>query len=111
MVAPVLNGGIPHTQTTELKLIFKEGGAFEFYNAYTALLDRLHLQSDADSGLVEHLEDLPVYSTEGGDAGVENPSTSGQPAEEEVNHPEDLPPTYDDVAAEDGPRGRARTRP
>jgi hypothetical protein len=104
-VSPVPNGGIPHT--AELKLTFKDGGAFEFYNTYTALLDRLHVQGEAET---DHLEDLPVYSNEGGNVVVpvgEELPAAGPVGEE---HPEELPPTYDDVAAEDGPRGRARMR-
>ena len=100
-VAPVKDGGIP--DLAELKLVFKEGGAFEFYNTYTMLLDRLHAQ---DGDAVEHLEDLPVYLNEGGNAG--GPSLAqGAPM---TDPPDDLPPTYDDVAAEEAPRGRARTR-
>ena len=105
------NGGIPHF--AELKLVFKEGGAFEFYNTYTALLDRLQAQGDGDP--VEHLEDLPVYSTDRA-GGSEEPA-SPVPVVEHESAPEtapaaaeDLPPAYDDVASDDGGRGRSRTR-
>ena len=57
---------------------------------------------------MDHLEDLPVYSNEGGNVVVGDTPPPAQPVEE--HPPADLPPTYDDVAAEDGPRGRTRTR-
>jgi hypothetical protein len=109
-ITPVKNGGIPHF--AELKLVFKEGGAFEFYNTYTALLDRLHAQGDAEP--VDHLEDLPMYSNETRNV-MEEASTSSAgapPPVEDVAEeaPDDLPPSYDDVASEDGNRGRSRVR-
>jgi hypothetical protein len=104
-ISPVKNGGIPHY--AELKLVFKEGGAFEFYNTYTALLDRLHAaQGD---GPVEHLEDLPMYSNDGGQRPVamehDREDESGVPESD----PDELPPAYDDVAPDEG-RGISRTR-
>jgi len=111
-VTPVKNGGIPHI--AELKLVFKEGGAFEFYNTYTALLDRLQAQGDGDP--IEHLEDLPVYSTD--TTGRSDEPVSPVPVMENEDRPEtsevppadDLPPAYDDVASDDGRRGRSRRR-
>jgi hypothetical protein len=94
--------------------VFKEGGAFEFYNTYTALLDRLQtMQGDE---VPEHLEDLPVYSTTGAIAAPEP-----EPAPEEVpveqpgaegteDVPDELPPAYDQVTSDDEGRGRLRTR-
>lgn len=106
------DGGIP--DYAELKLTFKDGGAFEFYDVYTSLLDRL--QDGEDGAPVEHLEDLPVYSNEGAAAS----RVTGH--EEEAHHapvavegdaagePEDLPPAYDVVTSDDGRTGRSRTR-
>jgi hypothetical protein len=92
-----------------MKLVFKEGGAFEFYNMYTALLDRLQAMQD-EGGPVEHLEDLPVYSTDG----VAPPALAAEPVDELVSEredvPDDMPPAYDDVASDDDGRGRSRTR-
>ena len=108
-MTPVKDGGIP--TYAELKLVFKEGGAFEFYNAYIALLDRVHEQEDGAP--VDHLEDLPVYTNEPTSSGsvgqpvpeirVENESTP-----EQLN--DDLPPAYDEVASDEGERGRSRVR-
>jgi hypothetical protein len=104
----VKNGGIPHF--AELKLVFKEGGAFEFYNTYTSLLDRIHA-TEGGSVAIEHLEDLPTYSNDG----AVEPVSLDPPAEERVgdgdgNETEELPPAYDEVASDDGRRGRSRTR-
>lgn len=104
-VTPVKNGGIPHF--AELKLVFKEGGAFEFYNSYTTLLDRLHAtQGDRP---VEHLEDLPMYSHDG----VQGQTATECVGENEISGqgslPDELPPAYDDLAPDEG-RGRSRTR-
>lgn len=87
--------------------MFKEGGAFEFYNTYTALLDRLHVaQGD---GPVEHLEDLPMYSNDGvqGLAATEHAGEDEPGVPQSI--PDELPPAYDDVAPDEG-RGRSRTR-
>lgn len=111
-ITPVKNGGIPHI--AELKLVFKEGGAFEFYNTYTALLDRLQAQGDGDP--VEHLEDLPVYSNDTARRSEEPASPVPVVENEGPTEPagglpaDDLPPAYDDVASDDGGRGRSRTR-
>jgi hypothetical protein len=105
----VKNGGIPHF--AELKLVFKEGGAFEFYTTYTSLLDRIHA-TEGGSAAIEHLEDLPTYSNDG----AVEPSVSLAPPTEEsvghgdVNETDELPPAYDEVASDDGRRGRSRTR-
>ena len=88
-----------------MKLTFKEGGAFEFYNTYTALLDRLHAQGDAEP--IDHLEDLPMYSN---DATTALEEITPPPTIEVQEAPEDLPPAYDDVASDDGQRGRSRAR-
>ena len=105
-VAPVKNGGIPYS--AELKLVFNEGGAFEFYNTYTALLDRLH---SGDGAPVDHLEDLPMYTNEA--SGGTGSDVVPEPSDEVPLHqdaPEDLPPSYDVVASDDGRTGRSRTR-
>jgi len=113
-ITPVKNGGIPHL--AELKLVFKEGEAFEFYNTYTALLDRLHAQ-EGQGEAVDHLEDLPMYSNanvqqEPDDAATPTTASNGtsHDAPVEVVVERDLPPAYDDVASDDGERGRRRTR-
>ena len=103
-ITPVKNGGIPHY--AELKLTFKDGGAFEFYNCYTTLLDRLH--DGQDGAPVDHLEDLPVYSNE--PTTQEAQETHDAPVAVEAGDLEDAPPAYDVVASDDGRTGRSRTR-
>jgi len=106
-ITPVPNGGIPHY--AELKLVFKEGGAFEFYNTYTAILDRLHAQGGTE--IVEHLEDLPQYTkgTEDVPHGEGSEPTESQDPPVPDDH-DDLPPSYDQVASDEETRGRARVR-
>jgi len=109
MITPVKNGGIPFY--AELKLVFKEGGAFEFYNTYTSLLDRLHAQDGTE--VVEHLEDLPMYSGRPGQVPNREESASTSVQEEMAapeDIPDDLPPAYDEVASDEGTRGRSRVR-
>jgi hypothetical protein len=101
----VKNGGIPHF--AELKLVFNEGGAFEFYNTYTSLLDRIQAM-EGGSTAIEHLEDLPRYSNDGADpVSLDPPAESVAPG---GNETDELPPAYDEVASDDGRRGRSRTR-
>ena len=97
-ITPVKNGGIPHF--AELKLVFNEGGAFEFYETYTSLLERLHAQEDTGVP-VQHLEDLPRYSHDE-PLPVNAPNGVGEGQE-------DAPPAYDSVAEEQS-RGRTRER-
>lgn len=104
-VTPVKNGGIPHY--AELKLVFKEGGAFEFYNTYTALLDRL--QATQGEGAVDHLEDLPLYSHDGIQVEDAREIVGEVEGSGHGSVPDELPPAYDDVAPDEG-RGRSRTR-
>ncbi|KAF2812306.1 ubiquinol-cytochrome c reductase complex 17 kd protein [Mytilinidion resinicola] len=88
LVQPVPNGGIPPSHAAlELKLTFKEGGAFDFHTAYERLKERLaqaveSAREEAPSTGPEgvdwnrvHLEDLPAY---------EAPSTASVSATESV---------------------------
>lgn len=68
-------------------------------------MDRLHAQGDAQP--VDHLEDLPMYSSDTTNLAEEQPAP---PTINVQQAPEDLPPAYDDVAEDDEPRGRSRTR-
>lgn len=83
LLQPVQGGGIPTPSTgvVELKLTFKEGGAFDFHTQYERVKERLqhamevaHMNGDGstaarsgvsavDTGNV-HLEDLPAYQEE-----------------------------------------------
>ncbi|QIW99425.1 hypothetical protein AMS68_004943 [Peltaster fructicola] len=69
LLQPVGDGGIPAPATgvVELKLTFKDGGAFDFHSKFEQLKERAqHLQETSrmagvgDARLID-LEDLPVY--------------------------------------------------
>lgn len=93
LVQPVQGGGIPaHHPALELKLTFKEGGAYDFHSRYERVKERLQqaVEVARDSGRVVpgdgvqtgrgrgggalagvdvanvHLEDLPAYEEEAG---------------------------------------------
>lgn len=74
LLQPVPNGGIPQPSTgvVELKLTFKEGGAFDFHSKYERLKERAQqIQEVADTSTGAHggqqgadLEELPAYREE-----------------------------------------------
>lgn len=97
MLQPVPGGGIPVTHSAiELKLVFKDGGAFDFHSNFERIKERLHqaVQDARDRGLGDdsasagmgrgllpsvdmaavHLEDLPAY-----EASSTSNVRSGQP--------------------------------
>lgn len=100
LLQPVQGGGIP-TPTggvVELKLTFKEGGAFDFHTGYERVRERL-LQAVEVSGMdgrdggsahvgAADLEDLPVYSEVS-----EQPLVSPIARTEEVEIPRAEPPS------------------
>jgi len=84
LLQPTQSGGIPIPPggAVELKLTFKEGGAFDFHTKYEVVRERLQqavdvsrLNGDGDGGSRTamsgaaaanvHLEDLPAYQEEG----------------------------------------------
>ena len=89
MVQPVANGGIPsHHAAVELKITFKDGGAYDFHNQFAELKERVHqaTQLARDSGPSRagtsgvdynsvHLEQLPAYE----DPGVSVPTPQSIP--------------------------------
>lgn len=72
VVRVVRDGGIPgeHATGLELRLTFKEGGAFNFQTAFTQLREQLHqareAASDQDRGGEVVLEQLPAYEAQAG---------------------------------------------
>jgi len=80
LVQPVPGGGIPPSHAAlELKLTFKEGGAFDFHTSYERLKERLQqaVEGAREEGVAPasgpdgvdwervHLEDLPAYEAAG----------------------------------------------
>ncbi|KAI9798530.1 MAG: hypothetical protein M1825_005335 [Sarcosagium campestre] len=69
---PVPDGGIPARQLAHVKIVFREGGAFDFHTTFEGIKERLRQVVRAahesgrisDSAVLEaaHLEQLPAYS-------------------------------------------------
>lgn len=93
LLQSVPNGGIPSTPSAiELKLTFKEGGAYDFHSDFEAMKERLQqaVENARDSGTTEHgrmpgiglqgvdLEPLPAYEATASPSSpnTENPATS-----------------------------------
>ncbi|KAI9279026.1 hypothetical protein BC943DRAFT_284343 [Umbelopsis sp. AD052] len=72
-VLPVAGGGL--SQPGQLKLIFKEGGGFEFYSIFRELLERI----DETNEVPQHLEALPTYTASGSVAPGEMPPAYTEP--------------------------------
>ncbi|KAF1350754.1 hypothetical protein BDV97DRAFT_397751 [Delphinella strobiligena] len=124
LVQPVQGGGIPPTHATlELKVTFKEGGAYDFHSRYERVKERLQqaVEVARESGNVMgdgsetgrgrgggalagvnvagvHLEDLPAYEESGGSVAV---SVAGALREQEREH--SPPPVAEE--GEDAQRG------
>lgn len=99
---PVSGGGLPPVASAiELKLVFKDGGAFDFYTIFERVKERFlqALENARASGRVAeggtmgavHLEDLPAYEEPpavGGDAsglvGTDTSYGGAPPGYEEV---------------------------
>lgn len=85
---PVAGGGIPVASASsviELKLVFKDGGAFDFHTTFETVKERAQQAMEAGNAEV-HLDDLPAYE----DAGAPPP-----PAVPAV--PAEPPPGYEEV--------------
>ncbi|RDL39462.1 PH protein [Venustampulla echinocandica] len=107
-VKPVSGGGIPPTNSAiELRLTFREGGAFDFHNTYEQIKERLYQaymvaresgragDSNMDFGNV-HLEQLPAYeacsTVEDGDELEAPPYESPREVENQEDEPRILSP-------------------
>ena len=87
-MVPVAGGGIPVASASsaiELKLVFKDGGAFDFHTTFETVKERAQQAMEAGNAEV-HLDDLPAYE----DAGAPPP-----PAVPAV--PAEPPPGYEEV--------------
>lgn len=88
---PVPEGGIPPTNpAVELRLTFKEGGAFDFHTIFEQIKERVHQsytvsresgQQGAAGAADVHLEQLPAYEpAEGQNAPVPEVAREEEPA-------------------------------
>lgn len=90
----------------EVKMTFKDGGAFDFHNMVERLKERI-LQAMENRGdrqlpLDVHLEDLPAYEDAGRAQAVIPPQPTPPPPAAEVTlvAPDAPPPEYEEVQAE-----------
>ncbi|KAI9933014.1 hypothetical protein ASPWEDRAFT_145445 [Aspergillus wentii DTO 134E9] len=114
LVQPVAGGGIPPgLPAVQLKVTFKEGGAFDFHNHFERIKERLQQaveistessrgQSSVDMSAI-HLDELPAYDGPRNDTPSascnEGPSVSprARAAPETGSEPSEPPPGYEEV--------------
>lgn len=95
-IQPVAGGGIPPTTSpVELRLVFKDGGAFDFHGYFERVKERVVEAREAGmASQTVHLEDLPSYE----DAGPPPPGI-GQP-QGPGPVPAEPPPGYEEAQRE-----------
>ncbi|GFG27072.1 UPF0664 stress-induced protein C29B12.11c [Aspergillus udagawae] len=116
LVQPVSGGGIPPSlPAVQLKVTFKEGGAFDFHNNFERLKERMQqaLELSQESGRGSrnvdlstiHLEELPAYTgpqidTSGVHSHDQNLSPDSYSRQDSAGieaEPMDPPPGYEEV--------------
>ncbi|GAQ37935.1 ubiquinol-cytochrome c reductase complex 17 kd protein [Aspergillus niger] len=116
LVQPVSGGGIPASlPAVQLKVTFKEGGAFDFHNNFERIKERLQQAVEntqassrgarnVDMSAI-HLDELPAYTgPSGGTTGADH-STAQQSVSPQSQHtgpeagsePMEPPPDYEEV--------------
>lgn len=117
LVQPVAGGGIsPSLPAVQIKVTFKEGGAFDFHTNFERIRERLEQAvenvSDGARGMrgvdlsAVHLEELPAY--EGPRNTAPPPVSSGAPVarqhiqqvSEAGSEPAEPPPCYEEVQSQ-----------
>ncbi|KAE8132343.1 hypothetical protein BDV38DRAFT_261414 [Aspergillus pseudotamarii] len=114
LVQPVPGGGIPSSlPAAQLKVTFKEGGAFDYHNKFEEIKERLRVahentrQSSRGVGNVDmstvHLDQLPAYSGPVHDSTGSNRDNQHPPSNSQDSHatsescPMGPPPGYEEV--------------
>ncbi|KAI9375295.1 hypothetical protein BJX61DRAFT_170334 [Aspergillus egyptiacus] len=112
VVQPVPGGGIsPSLPAVQLKVTFKDGGAFDFHNGFERIKERLQQaveisgESGRGAGNVNlssvHLEELPAYSAPQSSLDVErlsNNRASDHHSPPDVSaEPQEPPPGYEEA--------------
>lgn len=117
LIQPVSGGGIPASlPAVQLKLTFKDGGAFDFHSNFERIKDRLlqtvetselrggrHAQDEVDFSRV-HLDELPAY--DGPRSGSDGHVYSAHPLDS--HHARDQGGPNQDGSQADGIRFRGR---
>lgn len=126
---PVPGGGIPpNLAHIEIKLTFKEGGAFDFHTNFERIKERFHQAietarssnvtgSSSDRGAVAgvnmdavHLDELPTYQDSGLDALAPQPALPQPPSRPAVEQ-EDPAPSFEEVVEGRAPAQRQNAPP
>ncbi|KAA8910231.1 hypothetical protein FN846DRAFT_939523 [Sphaerosporella brunnea] len=107
-VQPVASGNIPPCNTAiELKLVFKDAGAFDFSTTFERVKERVaqavENSGSTGSGAEVHLEDLPAY--EDPPPPIDGATTAAAPPNEAP--PGYEPPGYEEVQRESVERAAA----
>jgi len=124
VVQPVVGGGIPsHVPAVEVKLTFKEGGAYDFQNTFERLKERMYnaVEMARESGHLVgngttggggldrvHLDELPSYEDSGAGRLISSyngtnestPTQQPQVNSTEIRQPAPPPPRYEEVQRE-----------
>lgn len=119
VVQPVSGGGLSTTQShIEIKLTFKDGGAYDFHTKFERMKERFHQameaarENDATGGRsgqivnmdAVHLDELPTYQDSGRDELAPQPPPP-EPLPRPQIQQEDPAPSFEEVV-----EGRARTQ-
>ena len=131
VVQPVPGGGIsPNHSHVEIKLTFKEGGAFDFHANFERIKERLHqaIEAARASGITGsissrgagpiagvnmdgvHLDELPTYQDSGLDALASQPAPPAPPMRAPVQQ-EDPAPSFQEVVEGRAPAQRQAAPP
>lgn len=101
IVQPVPNGGIVHFSSPVVaKLVFKDGGAFDFHSGFQRLKNRK--QQTQESGRESrttagtHLDDLPAYADSSPPYGLVSPQITSD-GRQRLAPPNEPPPGYEEV--------------
>ena len=131
VLQPVAGGGLPHNQThIEVKLTFKDGGAYDFHTSFERIKERfLHaMEAARDSQMIGsipgqsggsmtglnmdavHLDELPAYQDSGRDELAPQPPQPEAPRRPPVQQDEPAP-SFGEVIEGRGPAQRQSAPP